>query len=328
MKNILITGAAGFIGYHLALFLKKKGYNVIGLDNFNSYYLPTLKRDREKELKKEGISIVDGDIQDKNLIVSLLEKHSITHVVNLAAQAGVRHSLEHPEDYLASNINGFVSILEALKEKPSIKLIFASSSSVYGLTNANIFKEDASTDLPTNLYGATKKANEALAFSYHHLYKIPMIGLRYFTVYGPWGRPDMAYFRFTENILNDVPISVFNHGNMQRDFTYIDDIVEGTAAALDIETGYDIFNLGNNKPSSVLDLIEILEDLLQKKAIKKMLPFQPGEMQQTCADISKSQKYLNYQPKISLYQGLEQFVQWYQNYFNPLLKTKKLPILS
>lgn len=320
MKNILVTGAAGFIGYHLCLLLKKKGHLVIGLDNFNSYYQTSLKNDREKQLLNEDIPLIHGDIQNKDLVLSLLEKYSITHVVNLAAQAGVRHSLKHPEDYISSNINGFTSILEALKERPSIKLVFASSSSVYGLTDSTCFKEDESTDYPTNLYGATKKAGEALAFSYHHLYKIPMVGLRYFTVYGPWGRPDMAYFRFTENILNNVPIPVFNHGNMQRDFTFVEDIVAGTSAAIDLDTDFEIFNLGNNKPSSVLEMIEILENLLRKKAIQNMLPFQPGEMLQTCADISKSQAQLNYNPKITLQEGLERFVCWYQEYFSSLIK--------
>jgi UDP-glucuronate 4-epimerase len=314
MKNILITGAAGFIGYHLSLYLKKMGNFVIGLDNFNSYYLPSLKKDRQKKLLEKNISVIHGDLQDQKLLEEILEEHKITHVVHLAAQAGVRHSLKHPEDYISSNITGFVSLLEALKQKPSIKLVFASSSSVYGLTDSTQFHEQDSTDLPTNLYGATKKANEALAFSYHHLYKIPMVGLRYFTAYGPWGRPDMAYFRFTKNILNNEPIPVFNHGNMRRDFTYIDDIAEGTANALDIDVNFEIFNLGNNKPSSVLEMIEILENLLNKKAIKEMLPFQPGEMQSTCADITKSQKILHYFPKTPLDQGLKEFTTWYTEY--------------
>lgn len=321
MKNILVTGAAGFIGYHLSLHLQKMGNNVLGLDNFNSYYLPTLKKAREKNLLEKNIPIIYGDIQDQKLLTSLLEEHNITHVVHLAAQAGVRHSLKHPEDYISSNINGFISLLEALKTKPSIKLVFASSSSVYGLTNSTMFKENDLTDSPTNLYGATKKANEALAFSYHHLYKIPMIGLRYFTVYGPWGRPDMAYYQFTKNILNDEPIPVFNHGNMERDFTYIDDIVEGTANALDLNVDYEIFNLGNNNPISVLNMIEILENLLQKKAIKKMFPFQPGEMLSTCADISKSQEKLSYFPRTPLEEGLKEFSTWYKKFHPALIKT-------
>lgn len=320
MKNILVTGAAGFIGFHLCLYLKKQGNFVLGVDNFNPYYLTSLKIEREKKLLLENISIIHDDIQNIELLEELITKNEISHVVHLAAQAGVRHSFSHPQDYISSNINGFISILEALKTKPRIKLIFASSSSVYGLNPSTPFKEDHATDLPTNLYGATKKAGEALAFSYHHLYKIPMIGLRYFTVYGPWGRPDMAYFRFTENILNEKPISVFNHGNMMRDFTYIDDIVEGTANAIDIASDFEIFNLGNSKPSSVIEMIEILEELLDKKAIKIMLPFQAGEMQKTYADISKSKLQLNYNPKTCLKTGLTDFVNWYSEYFPNLSK--------
>lgn len=314
MKKILITGAAGFIGYHLALFLKKKGEYVIGYDNFNSYYDVFLKRSRESNLKKENIIIIEGDIQDQKKLKSLIEEHQITHFIHLAAQAGVRHSLSAPKDYVDSNLNGFISVLETLKDYPHIPFVFASSSSVYGLNSSIPFSESDSTDSPTNLYGATKKAGETLSFAYHHLYKIPIIGLRYFTVYGPWGRPDMAYFRFTENILNEKPISVFNHGNMQRDFTYIDDIVEGTAAALDHKTGYEIFNLGNNKPIHLLQMIETLEMILGKKAIKKMFPPQPGEMTKTYADISKSQSLLKFNPTISLEEGLSRFVSWYQQY--------------
>jgi len=316
MKKVLITGAAGFIGFHLAKHLKKLGHFVIGLDNFNNYYLPTLKEDRKHKLIQQDIPIVLGDIQDSSLISDLIEKNEITHVVHLAAQAGVRHSFTHPHDYIDSNITGFVCLLEALKNKPKTKLVFASSSSVYGLTQEIPFKENTCTDTPTNLYGATKKAGEALAFSYHHLYQIPMIGLRFFTVYGPWGRPDMAYFQFTKNILEGKPIKVFNHGDMKRDFTYIDDIIEGTTNALDLCSGYDIFNLGNKKPVSVLTMIEILENLLEKKAEKQMLPFQSGEMQKTFASIAKSNSLLNFFPKTSLEEGLKQFVYWYKEYFS------------
>lgn len=316
MKKVLITGAAGFIGFHLAKHLKKLGHFVIGLDNFNNYYLPTLKKDRQELLATEGVSIICGDIQDESLLKSLIETHHITHVVHLAAQAGVRHSFSNPRDYIDSNITGFVTLLEVLKNSPDIKLIFASSSSVYGLNQTIPFEETAVTDSPTNLYGATKKAGEALAFSYHHLYKIPMIGLRFFTVYGPWGRPDMAYFQFTKNILENKPIKVFNHGDMKRDFTFIDDIVEGTSNALDHCTGFEIYNLGNNKPVSLLTMIETLENLLQKKADKHMLPFQSGEMQKTFASISKSSSHLNFMPKTPLEEGLKHFVNWYKEYFS------------
>jgi len=313
-KRILITGAAGFIGYHLALHLKKRGDFVIGLDNFNSYYDLQLKRDRESELSRAEIEILHADIRDRDLLQLALLRHGITHVVHLAAQAGVRHSLSEPDDYVASNLHGFVSVLEACRRFPSLKLIYASSSSVYGLNKKTPFSVDDKTDQPANLYGATKKSNEAMAHAYHHLYGLSVTGLRYFTAYGPWGRPDMAYYKFTHMIATGQPIQVFNSGKMRRDFTYVDDIVRGTAAAVDLGAKCEIFNLGNNRPVLLLDMIRLIEKHLKKKAVKEMLPMQPGEVEETCADIEKSVEALNYRPAVSLEKGIPLFIEWYQNY--------------
>ncbi|MEN9654826.1 MAG: hypothetical protein RL235_938, partial [Chlamydiota bacterium] len=261
-KRIFITGIAGFIGFHLALYLKRRGDVVIGVDNFNDYYTPMLKRARAARLHNEGISVFETDIRNKAGLISLLQKHQITHVVHLAAQAGVRHSIVQPDDYVDSNLHGFVSILETCRHHPGVSLVFASSSSVYGLNGKTPFSVDDATDHPANLYGATKKAGEAMAHAYHHLYGIPTRGLRYFTAYGPWGRPDMAYFRFADLIWEGKPIQVFNGGNMRRDFTYIDDIVRGTAAAIDFESAWDIFNLGHHRPVALKTLIALLEERL------------------------------------------------------------------
>ncbi len=315
MKRILVTGAAGFIGFHLSLALKKRNDFVIGLDNFNSYYDVNLKDARAQILKKNDIEIIKADIREKEKIKNIIETNKITHVVHLAAQAGVRHSFTHPEDYIGSNIEGFVSVLEVIKDHPHINFIFASSSSVYGSNNKIPFSTEDRTDNQTNLYGATKKANESIAYAYHHLYKIPMIGLRYFTVYGPWGRPDMAYFSFTKDIYDGKPISIFNNGNMKRDFTYIDDIIDGTIAAIDSNIPFDIFNLGNNQPVDLLNFISILEEKIGKNANKQFLPMQQGEMLVTYADINRSQEILKFSPKISIEQGLNMFFQWYKSYY-------------
>lgn len=314
MKRILITGAAGFIGFHLAKSLKKRGNFCLGLDNFNHYYDPALKKARAKELQKLGIEIVPADICERERIKLLLLKHGITHVVHLAAQAGVRHSLSHPDDYIASNLQGFVSILENVRLFPSIKLVYASSSSVYGLNKKIPFSVDDKTDQPTNLYGATKKANEVIAHAYHHLFGLSVTALRYFTAYGPWGRPDMAYYRFTRQICDGQPIQVFNHGAMKRDFTYIDDIVAGTIAAIDLGANYEIFNLGNNRPIDLLYLIQLLEEALGKTAIKEMLPMQAGEVIETFADIERSQKILRFSPAVSLEEGILRFIDWFKQY--------------
>lgn len=316
MKRILITGAAGFIGFHLARHLKKRGDFVIGLDNFNSYYDPQLKKDRAELLKKMGIEIETGDICDGLSIQNLLKTQEITHCVHLAAQAGVRHSLSDPNAYVSSNLQGFVSMLEACRHFPSLKLIYASSSSVYGLNEKSPFCVTDSTDRPANLYGATKKANEVMAHAYHHLYGLSVTALRFFTAYGPWGRPDMAYFRFTRHICEKKPIQIFNHGQMKRDFTYIDDIVQGTSAAIDLGAACEVFNLGNHRPVDLLYLIELLEEKLGLKAIRELLPMPQGEVLATYADIEKSQKLLNFEPRTSLEEGISQFVDWYKDRYS------------
>jgi UDP-glucuronate 4-epimerase len=314
-KRVLITGIAGFIGFHLAQHLKKRGDTVVGIDNFNSYYDPLLKRKRCDLLAPLGIEVQRADISDRQFLRALLDQHQITHVAHLAAQAGVRHSLHAPDDYVAANLQGFVSVLEACRSRPDLKLIYASSSSVYGLNRKIPFSVEDQTDHPTNLYGATKKANELMAHAYHHLYGLHVTGLRYFTVYGPWGRPDMAYFRFAKNISSRQPIQLFNGGKMRRDFTYIDDIVRGTTAALDLASPCEVFNLGNSKPVELITLVELLEQALGIEAIKETLPMQPGEVIETYADVTKSQNLLGFHPQVSLEEGMSRFVDWYRSYF-------------
>lgn len=314
MSSIFITGIAGFIGFHLALFLKKRGDIVIGCDNFNSYYDPALKRERARVLREKGISFSETDICDATFLQKALSENKITHLVHLAAQAGVRYSITNPDPYVHTNLDGFVRVMEALRASPKIKCIYASSSSVYGLNEKIPFSEEDPTDRPANLYGATKKSNELIAHAYHHLYGIPMTGLRFFTVYGPWGRPDMAYYSFTRAILAGEPIKVYNNGKMSRDFTYIDDIIQGTVAAIDLGASCEIFNLGNNHPEDLLTLISLIETKTKKKAKIEFFPMQPGEVLTTFADISKSQKLLGYKPKTSLEVGIAQFVDWYTEY--------------
>ena len=313
-KNILITGAAGFIGSHVTLKLHQRGDTVIGLDNFNSYYTPQLKRDREALLVKAGVHVVEGDICNSILIDEIIAKHNITHVVHLAAQAGVRYSLANPQAYVKANLEGFVNILESCRKNPAIKLIYASSSSVYGLNEKIPFSVDDRTDHQVSLYGASKKSNELMAHSYHHIYGIATTGLRFFTVYGPWGRPDMAYFSFTKAILEGKPIDVFNHGKLERDFTYIDDIVSGTIAAIDLGADYEIFNLGNNQPVALGTFIEVIENAVGKQAKKNYLPMQSGDVLRTYADIEHSKKRLGFSPKTSLEKGIFSFVEWYKEY--------------
>lgn len=314
MSTVLVTGAAGFIGFHVARALKKRGERVIGLDNFNTYYSPELKRSRAKILKQEGIEVIDGDLNDPGLLPSLFKKHSFTHVLHLAAQAGVRYARTNPKAYLSSNIDGFLALLETLREHPHIKLVYASSSSVYGRNTKIPFSTADNTDSPANLYAATKKANELMAYCYHHLYGISMTGLRFFTVYGPWGRPDMAYFSFTRAILEETPIHLFNEGNMERDFTYIDDVVQGTLAALDYEGQYELFNLGNNRPTPLLTLVSLLEKLLDKQAIKVFEGPSAGEVKTTYADITDAANKLGFKPATSLETGLSNFITWYKSY--------------
>jgi len=311
--RIFITGIAGFIGYHLAIALSKRGDVVVGCDNFNSYYDPNLKKARAKHLVQLGIQVFEGDITDAVFLEKQMVDFDITHVVNLAAQAGVRYSMINPKSYVHSNLDGFVSVLEVVRRCPHIKVIYASSSSVYGLNQKIPFSEIDPTDLPSNLYAATKKADELMAFAYHQVYGISVTGLRYFTVYGPWGRPDMAYFSFTKAIWEGTPLQIYNQGKMERDFTYVDDVVRGTIAAIDLGAACEIFNLGNNHPESVLTLIALIEKYTGKKAVRELLPMQPGEVPITYADISKSNKQLNFWPTTSLEEGMGKFVDWYLN---------------
>lgn len=310
-KNILITGAAGFIGFHLAKALRLGGNQVTGYDNFNDYYSISLKRDRAALLKKEGISVIEGDVTDELLLPKIVKEQGISHIVHLAAQAGVRYSLVNPQAYIKSNVDGFLNVLEICRRDPRIKLTYASSSSVYGLNTKIPFSEGDRTDNQASLYGVTKKANESMAQTYNHLFGISAVGLRFFTVYGPWGRPDMAYFSFTKAILEERPIEVFNHGQLKRDFTYIDDIVTGISSAMEFGNGCEIFNLGNNQPVDLLEFIEVLEKKLGKKAIKKNMPMQQGDVLVTYADIENSIQKLGYVPKTKLHEGIPRFVDWY-----------------
>lgn len=309
--NIFITGIAGFIGFHLARHLCARGDTVVGCDNFNAYYTPALKRQRAQLLADLGIQVIDADIQNLSKLDEIVRTFDITHVVHLAAQAGVRYSTINPQSYCDTNLNGFLQILELIRKHPHIPLIYASSSSVYGLNQKTPFAETDPTDTPSSLYGATKKSNELMARAYHHLYGISVTGLRFFTVYGPWGRPDMAYFSFAEAILQDKPIQVYNQGKMKRDFTYIDDIIQGTVAALDRSLPCEIFNLGHHHPEEILTLVALLEEKLGKKARIQLLPHQLSEVPVTYADITKSQKILGFSPQTTLEQGVDLFLKWY-----------------
>lgn len=309
-KRIFITGIAGFIGFHLAKRLHERGDFVTGCDNFNSYYDPALKRWRQSQL---SCKVHECDICDEKKLKTLIEKNGITHLIHLAAQAGVRYSLQNPKAYQETNSDGFFHVLEVLRKNPHIKFTFASSSSVYGTNKKIPFSESDPTDHPANFYGATKKANEVMAYSYHHLYGIPTTALRFFTVYGPLGRPDMAYYSFTEAISQGKPIRLFNNGKMRRDFTYIDDIVEGIVSAIDAESSFEIFNLGNNAPEELLKMVQLIEDYTGKKALLEKLPMQPGEIEETFADIEKAKKILQFSPKTSLEEGMKKFLSWHQN---------------
>jgi UDP-glucuronate 4-epimerase len=310
-KRVLITGAAGFIGFHAAKALHAQGAFCVGVDNFNAYYDPELKKRRASELAKLGMTVHHGDITDKAFLNELLEKNECSHFLHLAAQAGVRYAAENPDAYLKSNLEGFLSVLEVIRKNPKVKLVYASSSSVYGCNVKIPFSVTDRTDLPANLYAATKKANELMAYSYHHLYGIQAIGLRFFTVYGPWGRPDMAYYLFTDAILQKKPIRLFNFGKMRRDFTYIDDAIDGVLSALDYEAGYDLFNIGNNTPEPLLKMVEIIEKTLGMTAIKEFQGESKGEVEVTYSDIDYTKEKLGFSPKTSLEKGLPQFISWY-----------------
>ncbi|CRX38751.1 NAD-dependent epimerase/dehydratase family protein [Estrella lausannensis] len=310
-RRVLITGMAGFIGYHLAKKLKELGDSLMGIDNFNDYYDSNLKRARIADL--QDIRCVEGDIQDVTLLTALIKEFRPTHILHMAAQAGVRFSLLNPKAYIDANINGFLSILEVLKDHPEIKLLFASSSSVYGLNTKVPFDETDATDQQASFYGVTKKCNELMARTYHHLYGISAIGLRFFTVYGPFGRPDMAYYSFTDKIVKGIPIDVFGEDQM-RDFTYIDDIIEGVIKAMDLPGGFEIFNLGNHRPVALMRFIQILESAVGQKAKIRVTSPQKGDVKETYASIEKSHQLLQFEPKTNLEEGIPLFVDWYRKY--------------
>ena len=339
MMKVLVTGAAGFIGYHLSEKLLSAGYTVVGLDNLNDYYDVNLKLGRLQQLgitqtafeynqlysglqHGERFQFTKLNLEDTAAIDRLFKEQQFDLVCNLAAQAGVRFSLEQPFTYLDSNINGFLSILEGCRNHNVKKLIYASSSSVYGLNEKIPFTTEDVVDHPISLYAATKKANELMAHTYSHLFDIKTVGLRFFTVYGPWGRPDMAMFLFTDAILNDKPIKVFNEGNLSRDFTYVDDIVGGmltiTAAfaADSIKSKYQLYNIGNSKPVKLLDFIEAIEEVTGKKATKELLPMQPGDVEKTWADVEGLKRDFNYNPNTDIKVGVAAFVQWYKEYYS------------
>jgi UDP-glucuronate 4-epimerase len=273
-----------------------------------------LKTDRAALLEKKGVAIIKGDICTFGLIEKLLDEYQITYVIHLAAYAGVRYSINHPDIYVEANIQGFLRLLEACKGRPDLPIVYASSSSVYGKNEKVPFALDDKTDMPTNMYGMSKKANELMAFVYHNIYKLPLVGLRFFTVYGPWGRPDMAYFLFADAICQEKPIDLYNMGDMRRDFTYIDDIVDGIVRSLEITKGNHLFNLGRGRTETLLDFVDILEKALGKKAKRNLLPMPVGEMVETSADIEESRRILGYNPQTGLEEGLLRFVDWYRSY--------------
>ena len=323
-KKILVTGAAGFIGFHLSKKLLDEGVRVTGLDNLNDYYDVNLKYARLEILNGyENFAFVKGDLADKSAIDRLFEENEFDIVVNLAAQAGVRYSIDNPQAYMESNVIGFFNILEACRHNPVEHLLYASSSSVYGNQQKTPFSTDDDVSKPISLYAATKKSNELMAYTYSHLYGIPSTGLRFFTVYGPFGRPDMAYFGFTDKIINGETIKIFNNGDMYRDFTYIDDIVKGIENMLcnppEADENGDratVYNIGNNSPEKLMYFIETLENALGKKAEKEFLPMQPGDVYQTYADVTPLVEKFGFKPSTSIEDGLAKFVQWYKSYYN------------
>lgn len=335
--KILVTGAAGFIGYHLCERLISTGHTVIGLDNINDYYDVNLKFARlrnlgisesdieyncllQSTLHGENFHFIKMNLEDQDNLPLLFKTQNFDMVCNLAAQAGVRYSIEQPMKYVESNIVGFVNLLECVRHAGIKKLVYASSSSVYGLNEKMPFSTKDNVDHPISMYAATKKSNELMAYTYRHLYNIETIGLRFFTVYGPWGRPDMAMFLFTDAILNDRPIKVFNEGNLSRDFTYIDDIIEGVATTLLKERKekevYSLYNIGNSKPVKLLDFIEAIEKATGKTAKKEMCPMQPGDVATTWADTESLEKDYGYKPDTSIQSGVESFISWFKNYYS------------
>lgn len=323
-KTYLITGGAGFIGYHLSKSLLEKGARVIGFDNMNDYYDVTLKEDRLSNLYyHDSYTFVRGDLSDNADVFRVFQEYRPDIVVNLGAQAGVRYSIDNPSAYMESNIMGFFHILEGCRYFPVEHLVYASSSSVYGGNEKVPFSTEDKVDEPVSLYAATKKSNELMAHAYSKLYQIPVTGLRFFTVYGPFGRPDMAYFKFTKKILAGEPIQIYNRGDMMRDFTYIDDIVQGVVNILCNPPGknekgayYKLYNIGNNKPVKLMDYIETLERCLGVEAKKEYLPMQPGDVYQTYADVTELMRDYHFKPDTSIEEGLQKFVDWYRAYYH------------
>jgi UDP-glucuronate 4-epimerase len=332
--RVLVTGAAGFIGYHLSERLLARGDEVFGFDNLNAYYDPRLKEARLARLTPHpGFRFAQGSLEDRSALEAAFDAFQPQRVVNLAAQAGVRYSLENPHAYIDSNIVGFLNILEACRHRGIEHLVYASSSSVYGANRKLPFAVEDSVDHPVSLYAASKKANELMAHTYSHLFNLPTTGLRFFTVYGPWGRPDMALFLFTRKILAGEPIDVFNHGRHTRDFTYIDDIVEGVVRTLDRVPGpdphydpldptpasslapYRVYNIGNHQPVELLRYIEVLEECLGRKADKRLLPMQPGDVPDTYADVEALSRDTGYSPSTSIESGVRRFVDWYRQFY-------------
>jgi UDP-glucuronate 4-epimerase len=335
MAKILVTGAAGFIGYHTSERLLARGDEVVGLDNVNDYYDPTLKEARLVRLSKQpGFRLIRMELGDREGVERVFREERFDRVIHLAAQAGVRYSLTHPHAYIDSNLVGFLHILEGCRHHGVQHLTYASSSSVYGANTAMPFSVHQNVDHPVSLYAATKKANELMAHTYSHLYRLPTTGLRFFTVYGPWGRPDMALFMFTKAILEGKPIDVFNHGKMRRDFTYIDDIVEGVIRTSDhtaepnpdwnsdkpdpatSKAPYRIYNIGNNNPVELMHLIGTIEQSLGRVAEKRMLPMQPGDVPATYADVEALVQDVGFAPKTPIETGVARFVEWYRSYYN------------
>jgi len=333
-KNVLVTGAAGFIGFHLSLRLLNEGYSVVGIDNLNPYYDVNLKKDRLKQLALfSNFQFHEIDLSQLDDLTALFKEHSFDVVVNLAAQAGVRYSLENPHAYVNANLVGFVNLLECCRHYSAAHLVFASSSSVYGANTKMPFSVHDNVDHPVSLYAATKKSNELLAHTYSHLYGLPVTGLRFFTVYGPWGRPDMALFLFTKAILAGEPIKVFNYGKMRRDFTYIDDIIEGVYRVMKklpepnpdwsgdapdpgvSYTPYRLYNIGNNQPVELTKFIEALENQLGKAAEKKLMEMQPGDVPATYADIDDLYEAVGFKPVTPIEEGIRRFVEWYKSYY-------------
>ena len=333
--KILVTGAAGFIGFHTSKRLLEEGHGIIGLDNVNDYYSVELKNSRLDILKKfEKFKLYRDDFADNEAVASIFKKEQPQRVIHLGAQAGVRYSLDHPHEYIQSNVVGSLNILEGCRHNNVEHLVYASSSSVYGLNKKYPFSVSDSVNHPVSLYGVTKKDNELMAHSYAHLYNLPVTGLRFFTVYGPWGRPDMAYFIFTKNILEGKPIDVFNHGDMVRDFTYIDDIIEGVIRVVmktpapdstwdatqpdpaSSAAPYRVYNIGSNSPIQLMDFIHEIEKNLGKKAQLNLMPFQPGDFQKSHADVSSFSEDFGCKPKFNMPVGVKNFVDWYTNYYS------------